>query len=165
MRIAVSDANIFIDLLEVEAVAHLFSLDMEVHTTDRVLLELYPEQEQELLKYHTRGDLILHQITDDDKAAINAANYNPGLSDADKSVLFLAGRVEAMVLTGDDLVRKNCHQSAIEIHGILWLLDQFVEQGILETSQVHRLLERLMTINTRLPVEHCTTRLNKWKTE
>lgn len=163
MKIAVSDANIFIDLLELGVIQHLFDLPLEIHTTDRVMIEMYPEQEEALMVYHANGQFTLHLITDEDTLAITASNYNRGLSDADKSVLYVAEKIEAIVLTGDDLVRKNCHQAKIEIHGILWVLDQFVESNLIDSTEASALLNKLMVQNTWLPTDHCNERLNKWK--
>jgi len=51
---------------------------------------------------------------------------NRSLSESDLSVLCIAARLDAIVLTGDDLVRKTHHINKIEIHGVLWCLEQFV---------------------------------------
>ena len=37
MRLAVTDANIFIDLIKLDLMAHLFSIELEVITTAEVL--------------------------------------------------------------------------------------------------------------------------------
>jgi len=55
-RIAVTDACIFIDLIELQIVTPFFQLcntplQLEIHTTLEVLDELYPEQQQILKAY------------------------------------------------------------------------------------------------------------------
>lgn len=46
MRVAVTDACIFIDLIELDIIGNFFQLDIELHTTVAVMNELYPEQKQ-----------------------------------------------------------------------------------------------------------------------
>lgn len=45
MKIAVTDANIFIDLIEIEIFHFLFELGLEIHTTKAVYDQLIPEQQ------------------------------------------------------------------------------------------------------------------------
>jgi hypothetical protein len=42
MRVAVTDACIFIDLIELEMITSFFQLDLERHTSVAVINELYP---------------------------------------------------------------------------------------------------------------------------
>lgn len=46
-----------------------------------------------------------------------------------------------MVLTGDNLIRKWCIKNNLEVHGILWILEQFTEKelfGLLDTVIINR---------------------------
>jgi hypothetical protein len=45
MKIAVTDANIFIDLIEIDIFHFLFDLGLEIHTTKAVYDQLIPEQQ------------------------------------------------------------------------------------------------------------------------
>ena len=54
MAIAVSDANIFIDLLEVDLIDTFFKLKLDLHTTNLVLNELDAEQQAVFKKYINR---------------------------------------------------------------------------------------------------------------
>lgn len=42
VKIAVTDANIFIDLYDLGFTNSFFNLELEIHTTSAVLYELYP---------------------------------------------------------------------------------------------------------------------------
>jgi predicted nucleic acid-binding protein len=163
MKLAITDANIFIDLFEIATIDLLFEINHEIQTTDRVLIELFSEHQDQLLIYSQKEKLILHRLKEEDAIRIKERNYHKGLSEADQSVLYIAEKYNAMVLTGDDLVRKKCHINKIEIHGILWLFDQFVEKKLLPKSKATVLLNALLLTNPRLPANACNDRLNKWK--
>lgn len=49
MKIAISDANIFIDLIAIDLIDQFFKLPLDLHTTDLVINEL-DHLEQMLLK-------------------------------------------------------------------------------------------------------------------
>lgn len=51
MRIAVTDACIFIDLIELDLISDFFQLELELHTTVDVMNELFQEQKQVLIAY------------------------------------------------------------------------------------------------------------------
>lgn len=51
MNIAITDANIFIDLFELEILALLFDLDLSIHTTQEVFLECDEEQREQLTSF------------------------------------------------------------------------------------------------------------------
>ena len=55
MKVAITDACIFIELHHLLLTSVFFKLDIEIHTTVDVFNELYPEQ-QELLKAYETGD-------------------------------------------------------------------------------------------------------------
>jgi len=44
MKIAVTDANIFIDLIKLQLLGHLFNIDLEIYTTREVIDQLNDAQ-------------------------------------------------------------------------------------------------------------------------
>jgi hypothetical protein len=44
MKLAVTDANIFIDLIKLQMLALLFNIDMEIHTTGEIVDQLNDQQ-------------------------------------------------------------------------------------------------------------------------
>ena len=62
IKIAVTDACIFIDLCDLGLVAYFFDLNIEVHTTSSVFFELYLEQQQILKAYQSVGILTVHNL-------------------------------------------------------------------------------------------------------
>ena len=62
MRIAVTDACIFIDLLELAITSPFFGLDLGVHTTIDVMGELHQEQQEILIAYQAVAVSKLRQL-------------------------------------------------------------------------------------------------------
>lgn len=51
MRIVVTDACIFIDVIDLQLTAKFFGLELEIHTTVDVFNELYPNRKLPLSSY------------------------------------------------------------------------------------------------------------------
>lgn len=128
MRIAVTDANIFIDLIKLQLHTHFFGLDLEIHTTLDVYNELYAEQQTILDIYRSLDKLTIHVLSSQEGVAISNTPYSKGLSFEDKSVLYLAEKLKALLLSTDKLSRNYAKSICIDCHGMLWILDQLVEK-------------------------------------
>ena len=163
MRIAITDANIFIDLFYMKQVPHLFSIGCEIITTDKVLLEIEPLQSEILYQFMEKGLLLVERIKNEDRLRMLQLRSSRNLSESDLSVICIAEKYDALVLSGDDMVRKTCTLNKIEIHGILWCLNQFIEYDLIEKTKACELLIGLMEYNKRLPENHCKDYIeNKW---
>lgn len=66
VKIAVTDANIFIDLYNLGLINDFFNLEFEIHTTASVLMELYKEQQEILRAYQSVGKLEIHNLKGED---------------------------------------------------------------------------------------------------
>jgi predicted nucleic acid-binding protein len=87
---------------------------------------------------------------------------NRTLSPSDKSVFSLALELDAMILTGDGLIRRTAISRKIETHGSLWLLDRFLEKELITRAIAVQRLEKLRGYNTRLPHADCEDRISNW---
>ena len=106
MKIAITDACIFIDLIELRLTSHFLGFKLEIHTSLDVYNELYLEQQELLKAYQSTGKLIIHNLSQDDRIQIQQEVFPRSLSEIDKSVLFLASKHNAMVLSSDKAVRN-----------------------------------------------------------
>ncbi len=88
MKIAITDANIFIDLIHIGLIDALFGIEVEIHTTINVVDELNAKQQQSLLKFQRKARLTVH--TQDVLNVPEEIKKNKKLSDSDKSVFSLA---------------------------------------------------------------------------
>ena len=87
---------------------------------------------------------------------------SPALSLQDCSVLLLAIERNAVLLTGDNRLRREATEAGVRVHGVLWLFDQLVGNGILPPAEATERLRILKTINPRLPADECEKRFKRW---
>lgn len=168
MKIAVTDACIFIDLHDLNLTNLLFSLHLEIHTSLDVFNELHTHQQNLLLAFHSVGKLTIHNILAEDRINIQKQNYPKALSENDKTVLFLAEKIQAMILSSDKAVRNCAKKNSIEYHGMLWVFDKLLETNLLSPSQATQKLETLIKTNLVYQnnaelVKEMNIRLKKWK--
>lgn len=163
MKIAVTDANIFIDIIYLGIHTSLFKIGLEIYTTQFVLDELDDNQLSTLDKLITDKILIIFEFTNDELALLSGYFIKKSLSVADHSVIFIADKMKAIVLSGDALVRKTCESMKLEVHGILWLFDECINCNYFSLQEAHKKLTDLMLFNKRLPENECEVRLIRWK--
>ncbi|RYD74494.1 MAG: hypothetical protein EOP53_18160 [Sphingobacteriales bacterium] len=144
MKIAITDACIFIDLFELDLIAGFFELDLDAHTSVDVHNELDTEQKEILQPLIDRSQLTIHTLTGEELLAINAAGYPKALSNSDKTVLFLAEHMDAVLLSSDKLVRNTAKNKGIDYHGLLWVMDKLLEQSIISKVLAIQKMKLLM---------------------
>jgi predicted nucleic acid-binding protein len=158
MKIAITDANIFIDIYKIGGLGWFSMLELEVHTTNWIINELTADQ-------RVAVESIVMTTHDVSIESIQRLELPSGLSEADKSIiccaeLFIAD--DYAVLSNDNQLRKWCQTHQIKIHGVLWIFDNLVEKGLMLPSEAHDYLHNLMKINQWLPKSACEERLNRW---
>jgi len=165
IRIAINNANILIDLCDIDLLNELTQLNLELHTTDFVINEIRNvEQINQLNKIIADNKLIINSFNPTELLAIILKNQSvSSLSIQDCSVWHIAELKNAMILTGDNVLRKTVKKHDIEVHGILWILDELIIQKIISKYTAYEKLVFLMEINPRLPKKACTERLENWK--
>lgn len=167
VRVAVTDANIFIDLYDLGLTKSFFNLELEIHTTSAVLYELYSEQQEVLQAYQSVGMLSVHNLQEQDFIEIYNENYPKSLSEADKSVLHVANKINACVLSSDKTLRNCAKNKDIEYHGMIWIFDKFVETTILTPKEAKAKLNQLVASNflfrnNQKLIEEIEKRLKNW---
>lgn len=165
MKIAVTDANIFIDLIEIEIFHFLFDLGLEIHTTKAVYDQLIPEQQAIVEPFVQSKALIVYNFSFEELMAISVIDFPPGLEVADQSIYYYATKIEAMLLSGDKRLRSFCESNAVEVRGVIWVFDNFVSKSVISKRVAASKLQLLMDINNRLPFEDCRKRISKWSSE
>ena len=124
--IAIHDANILIAIVKLDLADALFKLSVEMRTTDAVWVEVSVEQRRVLQHYVDEGLLGIECFSSEEVLDIFEyfRNYN-GLSFQDCSLLVAAKRINALIITGDKKLRTVIEREQLEVHGMLWLFDQF----------------------------------------
>lgn len=167
MKVAVTDACIFIDLLDSEACSAFFQLQHEIVTTRQVWMELEPDQREVLETWIESNQLSIIQGITDVVAFRDENNLSKGLSVADLSVWALADREDGILLTSDGMLRKMAKEHEIETHGLLWVFDQLVAHNLLPVKEATEKLQIVFNQNThyksdRKLFEAYESMLTKW---
>lgn len=168
IKIAVTDACIFIDLYDLDFIASFFNIGIEIHTTTAVYFELHPEQQQVLKAYQSVEKLIFHNLQEQDFIEIYSQDYPKSLSEADKSVLHIANKINACVLSSDKTLRNCAKNQGIEYHGMIWIFDKLVETSALTPKDAANKLQQLVGTNfifqnNKQLVAEIEKRLKIWK--
>jgi hypothetical protein len=163
MKLAVTDANIFIDLIKLQMLAMLFAIDMEIHTTREIVDQLNEGQYANLIEFIGPHHLRVHDLSDRQLQEVIQLDAPRALEFADKSVAWLSMELSATVLTGDGPLRKYCKAKDLEVRGIIWLFDTIVEKGLMKPSLAADKMDYLVSFNSRLPKEECAQRIQKWR--
>lgn len=155
----VTDANLWIDLLCGEIAPRAFRLPWKFMAPDVVIAELlFPSWDlmgMGLIERSLPGSGIL-------KAEELARKY-PRPGRVDLISLVLAIQEEAMLLTGDEALRKAAQHEGIDVHGTLWLLDSMVKGGAISESEGYRSLELMCNAKRRLPKKEVSDRMALWR--
>jgi predicted nucleic acid-binding protein len=85
------------------------------------------------------------------------------LSVNDISVYILAKDQGVTLLTGDDALRKYAESSGVQVHGILWILDELVGNEIIRKTDASIALRRMLDHGCRLPKTECDDRFSRWE--
>lgn len=167
MRLIVNDANILIDLVELNLLQEFFRLNFEFYTTDLILNELFSCQYHQLLPFLKDNKLISKKMTAYDLSEIRKIEKSkPKLSQQDCSALFQAYKHSGTLITSDNNLRKFAQSKSLEVHGHLWVFDEMIAQKTIPPLTARSKLKLLITqINPRLhlPFEECEKRLENWK--
>lgn len=164
MKIAITDACIFIDLHDLDLTNHFFKLDLEIHTSLDVFNELYPEHRQLINAFRSFGKFKIHNLLEADRIEIMKTNYPRSLSEMDKTVLYLAVKYDAMVLSGDKVVRNYAKLHAIDYHGILWLFEQEILSKTEAAFKLRKLIaENIFYQNNGKLMQEFKKRLELWE--
>ena len=132
----------------------MFSISLEIHTTDFVLNELKENTlKDKLSEYEESGCLTVKRFYPETQNR---------LSIADRSVWYYAEESRSMLITGDKALRSKAEQKGITVHGILYIWKLLVDEGLLDKESASRKLEHLCSLNKRLPICECNKLIDSW---
>lgn len=165
MKIAVQDANVLIDL-ELAGLFDLwFQAGIETHTTDLIRAELEKGGHAQALAYFESGHVCEHLLSFEEIMAVSELEREIGSKAKfnDCSVIFLAQKLDAMLISGDKPLRKAGKERRIEVHGTLWIFDLLVERKLLPSGIAASKLEYLRKLDRFFPNAECELRLRRWQ--
>lgn len=164
--LVISDTNILLDLISVNLLEEFFQLPCKIETTDFVIDEfVQPNQLTYLQKFISSNKLNIISFTFEELAKINNIfdTSKNNISMADCSVWYRAKETSGRLLTGDAKLRKAAEVDNVKVSGILYVFDNLVEYRIINKIEAAKLLENLISVNSRLPKGECEKRIQKWK--
>jgi hypothetical protein len=164
MRVAVKDACVLIDLANGGLLEAWFRLDIETHTTDLVLRQVRrDEQWQRVSGFVEAGWLKVTTLSGEQVEAMCEEFAGLPIGVEDQSVLFVAMQMEdAILLTGDRRLRIEGLRRELEVKGVLWVLDQVVEKGVMSPALAAEKLRLILDSGSYLPLEECEARFRRW---
>lgn len=169
-KIVVNDTNVFIDLFNVGLLEGFFSLPWEVHTTEFVMLELTREgQRDSVCQFEDNGLLhipvfdesVMSEILELYLQHVNKTN----VSLTDCTAWYYAKHNGYTLLTGDRKLRNASLIDGVDVHGIIYIIDKLVEEGILAKRLAISKLRQLGRLNSRLPKDKIDKRIKQWEKE
>ncbi len=164
LKIAVQDANILIDLELASLLDLWFQAGIETHTTDLIRSELEEGEHTQALAYFSSGHVREHQLNWDEIVEVSRLEKEVGSKAKfnDCSVLFLAEKINAILLSGDKALRKAGGDRRIEVRGTLWIFDQLIAKKLLAPELAAVKMKTLLSLKRFLPKAECEIRLRKW---
>lgn len=155
----VTDANVWIDLDNGSVLTATFALAHEFVSPDVVVVELGDELGEMV---RATGLVIVSQAVAADEQWVSLRRRYRYPSDADLHALRLAIAEDSGLLTGDRQLREAAEEHGLEVHGVLWVLDELVTAGLLGMAAAAVALRRMLADGARLPAAECERRLVRW---
>jgi len=163
MLLAISDASVLVDMAEANLLGSLTRLPYEIVAPDFVIEEITRPDEKQAIDALVRGKKLTVLTTglDDLRRVEELQQSQARLSFADCSVVVLAERHQALVLTNDSRIRKVSEGRGLTCHGTIWIVRQLVLQRVVTVEGALRVLHLLLDINPRLPKAECNRLLQE----
>ena len=162
--VAVKDANILIDCVELSLLEQVLKLSITFKIPDFVWAEIeVPSQREVIQPLIELGSLEVISFSPAEiEGILSISDAHSGISFEDSSALFLAKALSAILLTGDKKLRKVGQKTGVEVHGILWLLDQLFAEGMISPTTACEKIRLLNKVNPRLPSAAIQDRMKIW---
>lgn len=157
----VTDANIWIDLDNGGLLGRVFDLGDELYIPDLIFAELETPDTALLEEL----GLKVVGLTGSQLAEIQghlAHQYNRA-SVRDLSALVYARDNGVVLVTGDGPLRAAAREEGVEYHGVVWILDRLVAEGVITRSEASHSLRVMVHKGARLPREVVQGRLRRWR--
>jgi predicted nucleic acid-binding protein len=154
------DANILIDLSRGNLLTWLFALPFQFAAPDGVLDELVePDRERLRQMGMQRAGLSTGQLLEAARLSVEHRQLSLG----DCTALIAARDTQVVLLIGDAGLRALAQEHGVVVHGVLWVLDELEDAGLLNGSTLAASLRRMLAEGARLPADECSARLKRWE--
>lgn len=161
--ICVTDANIWIDLHNADLLDAAFELGHTWRTPDLIVQDEVLTVDRDLL---VDLGLDVRTLSGDELSKIAALNGRyPSPSPKDLAALVVADSDDGIVVTGDGPLRSAAEDEGMTVHGVLWVLDQLVEEKIVTEARAAKALKMMLQQGARLPKIDVEKRIHRWRSK
>jgi predicted nucleic acid-binding protein len=150
-EIVIQDTCTLFDLVDLNLLAVFFQLDLVVFTTPQVLSEVTDEKQWKEVSLFVENMRLEIDGQGSYESILEITEISPGLSFADSTVVELALRKQATVLSSDGSLRKVAAAKGLDVHGILWVIEQLCENKLLAGMHGVEKLNEYVKINQWAP--------------
>ncbi len=165
MKIIITDTNVLLDIIDIEAILYFFNLPYEFYTTNFVIDEIkLSEQKAAIETYLNSGKLKVFHLSEteiDTVRIFKTVRNFKGLTD--KTVLWKAIELKSPLLTGDGKLRSEAKEQGLEVRGSIWVIEEFVKHELIKNSKAISLLENLKECNSSLPFDEIDKLMKRFK--
>jgi predicted nucleic acid-binding protein len=162
-EIVIKDSCILFDLVDLGILKEFFLLDLTVFTTPQVMEEITNEvQLTAITEYVVNRKLNIDEFGSLDSIQAIISD-NPGLSFTDGSVIELAIRKSAVILSSDKTLRNESQRKGLIVRGILWIIEELHTKNIVTEKLAIEKLEMYPEINNRAPRKEIEELLKKFR--
>ena len=168
MEIVVNDTNILIDLAKADLLRLCPLMSLEFHTLDVIVEEVEDyEQRRAVDELVAEGTLKVRSLSGKQMMTVmekvEAYEGKCNLSPEDISVLVYAKENDFRLLTGDKTLRTKAIDDGVTVSGILYLTDRMLDDNLVTAKEMISILQRLLTVNKRLPKRIIEERIDELK--
>ena len=161
-EVVIKDACILFDLIDLGLLSSFYKLDLLIVTTPQVIDEIKSEEQHaEISPYIETGRLQIDRFGVFE-SIITITDTNPGLSFTDASVLEVASRRNATILSSDKSLRNESQRRGLTVRGLLWILETLYTHQIIEISTFLCSLSKYQEINKWAPKSLIETMKKKY---
>ena len=162
-NIAVKDACVLFDLIDLKLLNDYFQLGYKTFITSYVYNEITEVYQKAIIRSSIeKGSLIIDDELNDSKVFELSMSLK-GLSMTDCSVIEVALRRRAFLLSSDKGLRNEALRQNIKIGGVIWVIQKLLGSKLIDTNDAIQKLEEYMEINSRAPVREVSKLILKLK--
>ncbi len=153
------DSTILLNFFLVNALQFLLKLPLRIVTVDIMAEDLEVPNLDQIRK---AGVVILETpVSVLENMSDTAATF--GVTIYDAALLLSAKSQKAVLLSGDEKLRKAAAKERVTCRGTLWLLEEMVLGEIVTPDHAALLLERMFLMGRRLPADESSRRIIAWE--
>ena len=157
--VLITDTNVWIDLDHGELLELIFHLPYQICAADFARTEIRSIDVAALerlgLVFQGLDKILVAEL-------LSLRLRKTAIAIADLEAFLLAREQGAVLVTGDRNLARLAVDEGVEVHGLLWLMDEMVQLGILHPHRAATSLLTIIDLGARLPTDEFDRRIRSW---